>query len=113
MDRPDVAVYVMANARPTLYVGVTSNLPERVMQHKCEDDPDCFTARYHLHRLVYFERFDSIAEAIRREKVLKKLTRARKLELIRRHNPSMKDLKLDEHRGRVPTPIPTPIPPRR
>lgn len=81
----------MANARPTLYVGVTSNLPTRVWQHKNEVGSG-FTAKYHLHKLVYFECFETIKAAIIREKQIKNLSRAEKLQLISKKNPTLSDL---------------------
>jgi len=62
-------VYIMTNPRNTvLYTGVTSNLKERVWQHKTKLHQTSFTARYKISKLVYFEEFNDIAEAIAREK---------------------------------------------
>src|SRR5687768_10133307 len=88
----EMAVYIMANTRPTLYVGVTSNLLKRVKQHKTEVIKDCFTSKYHLHRLVYFETTESPIGAIIREKQIKRMSRRQKIELIRSVNPYMRDL---------------------
>ena len=84
-------VYVMANQRPTLYVGVTSNLIKRVYEHK-HNLVRGFTARYLCHKLVYFEVFDSIEQAVIREKQIKDLNREDKLTLIKKLNPNLKDL---------------------
>jgi len=86
------AVYILASKRNgTLYVGVTSDLPKRVWEHK-NDSVDGFTKRYGIHRLVYFELHDGMESAITREKQLKKWNRAWKLELIEKENPDWKDL---------------------
>lgn len=75
----------------TLYVGVTSFLAKRVYEHK-EKFVDSFTKKYGLNQLVYFELFDSMQEAIKREKQLKKWNRSWKLELIEKTNPMWRDL---------------------
>src|SRR5690606_24507828 len=85
-------VYILAN-RPygTLYIGVTSNLEARVSTHK-QDLIDGFTRRYGIHRLVYYEFMESMEDAIRREKRLKKWNRSWKFRLINRMNPEWNDL---------------------
>lgn len=75
-----------------LYLGVTSNLKHKVFQHKHHVYPDSFTAKYNCHKLVYFEPFFSIDEAIGREKNLKNWKREWKNELINGVNPEWKDL---------------------
>ena len=83
----------MANRRrTTLYVGVTSNLPRRVRQHKEKFHPKSFTARYNCDCLVYHEAHPTIVEAIAREKQLKAGSRKKKLALIQRLNPDWRDL---------------------
>ena len=85
-------VYMMANKpRGTIYVGVTSNLMGRSWQHR-SGVVDGFTARYGLHRLVWFEAHTSIEAAIRREKRLKRYERRWKIELIEAENPDWIDL---------------------
>ena len=86
------AVYILASKRNgTLYIGVTSNLPARVWQHK-NDLVEGFTKKYGVHRLVYFEIYDDMDEAIQREKRLKKWRRQWKIELIEKNNPQWMDL---------------------
>jgi putative endonuclease len=84
-------VYIMANFGPTVYVGVTNNLIKRVYAHKMEL-VDGFTKKYHLHKLVYYEIIDGEMEAIYREKQIKNMLRAEKLELIQKFNPLFDDL---------------------
>jgi putative endonuclease len=76
-------VYIMTNQyNTTLYVGVTSDLISRIVQHKLKVHPESFTARYNLNKLVYFEYCGSIVFAITREKQIKKGNRFRKIKLI-------------------------------
>jgi putative endonuclease len=90
--RPFIAVYMMTNRRHgTLYIGVTSDLITRVVQHQDGEIPG-FTATYGLERLVWFEPHGSIVEAIQREKSLKKYRRDWKINLIERDNPTWDDL---------------------
>jgi putative endonuclease len=85
-------VYILANHwNGALYVGVTADLSRRVWVHR-EHVIDCFTKKYSVHRLVYAEFHASMAEAILREKRIKKWRRAWKLTLIERANPSWRDL---------------------
>ena len=78
----------------TSYIGVTSKLPERVWQHK-QKAVDGFTKKYNLTKLVYYEVFDTAYDAISREKQLKKWSRKKKVDLIRKQNPKFKDLSED------------------
>ena len=76
----------------TLYTGVTSNLPARVWEHKHKIYPNSFTAQYNLEKLVYYEVFSAIEEAIAREKQIKGGSRKKKDVLINALNPEWKDL---------------------
>lgn len=85
-------VYILTNkTNRVLYIGVTNNLQRRMSEHKNEEI-DGFTKRYHLHKLVFFEEFSDINEAINWEKRLKQWTRAKKNTLIESKNPQWKDL---------------------
>ena len=75
-----------------LYTGVTSDLKLRVARHKAKKHPDSFSARYNICKLVYFERFETIGEAIKREKQIKSGSRKKKEELINGINPEWCDL---------------------
>ena len=86
------AVYILASKRNgTLYIGVTSDLVQRIMQHKALAVPG-FTQRYGVTKLVYVERFAQVHDAIAREKQLKGWNRAWKIKLIERSNPNWDDL---------------------
>ncbi|MBL7858457.1 MAG: GIY-YIG nuclease family protein [Cyclobacteriaceae bacterium] len=86
-------IYMMANNRnTTIYTGVTSDLYSRVVEHREKKYDNSFTARYNLTKLVYYETFHSIEEAIDREKQIKGGSRADKEKLIRTINPHWKDL---------------------
>jgi putative endonuclease len=84
-------VYILTNRSKTLYTGVTGNLEKRAFEHKNGITPG-FTSRYKIDRLVYFERFGDIGDAIAREKQIKGLTRLKKMALIVSMNPEWKDL---------------------
>jgi putative endonuclease len=85
-------VYIMASKKNgTLYVGVTSNLPARVWQHK-SDVVEGFSQRYSTHDLVWYEVHDNMPSAIVREKQLKAGSRQRKIDLIVAMNPQWRDL---------------------
>jgi putative endonuclease len=91
-DDPFIAAYVMTDrSRGTLYIGVTSNLVRRVLEHREGKTPG-FTRRYGLKRLGWYERFESMTMAIQREKSLKRWPRQWKINLIERDNPQWDDL---------------------
>ena len=86
-------VYILANeTNVALYTGVTNNLLRRVWEHKNVVDPQSHTARYKIHKLVYFEETTDVNAAIAREKQIKGWNRRRKNRLIENENPSWKDL---------------------
>ncbi|MBW0163588.1 MAG: GIY-YIG nuclease family protein [Sediminibacterium sp.] len=86
-------IYIMTNQyHTTLYIGVTSDLIIRVQQHKNKEDKKSFTARYNLNKLIYYETFLYIEEAILREKQIKKWSRAKKEQLISSGNSDWNDL---------------------
>ena len=84
-------VYIMTNKSKTLYIGVTNDLNRRVFEHK-NSLIDGFTKKYNIKKLVYYETFNNIDEAIRREKQLKNWHRQWKINLIESINKEWKDL---------------------
>jgi putative endonuclease len=92
MDVKQPAVYILSSGRNgTLYIGVTSDLPKRIWQHR-SDLVDGFSKKYRVHLLVYYEIHTSMEAAIMREKRLKKWVRRWKIELIEERNPYWQDL---------------------
>lgn len=87
-------VYMMASKSGTLYVGVTNDLTIRVYHHK-NNLIEGFTKKYSCHKLMYFEETNDVESAIAREKQLKNWRREKKEFLIRKINPSWRDLSLD------------------
>ncbi len=86
-------VYILTNNNNSvLYTGVTSNIKERVNQHKIKKHYRSFTSRYNLSKLVYYEQFDTIGEAIKKEKQIKGGSRKKKISLIASKNPEWNDL---------------------
>lgn len=90
----DYYVYILGNDRPTLYIGVTNNLIRRIYEHKQGLD-DGFTKKYGLKKLLFYETYNQIEEALNREKQLKHWNRQWKLELITKTNPEFRDLYYD------------------
>ena len=85
--------YILASKRNgTLYIGVTNNLFSRTFQHKLKANSNSFTARYNIDKLVYYEPYQYIQDAILREKQMKKWNREWKMELIEEENPTWRDL---------------------
>lgn len=86
------AVYILSSQKDgTLYIGVTSNLPQRIWQHK-NHQAEGFTKKYNVTTLVYFEQAETMESAISREKVLKKIRREAKIKLIEAKNLDWIDL---------------------
>jgi putative endonuclease len=86
-------IYIITNKRHTvLYTGVTSNLVDRIWEHKNKIYPSSFTGKYNCDKLVYYRSFSTIEEAIATEKTLKGGSRLSKLKLIDVLNPTWKDL---------------------
>ena len=85
-------VYILASKKNgTLYIGVTNDLGRRMYEHK-NGLVEGFTKKYSVYKLVYYERFNYIEYAIRREKILKKFLRKDKIALIEQSNPEWVDL---------------------
>ena len=88
-------VYILSNwSDSVLYIGVTSNLPHRLYEHK-NHLVDGFSSKYNTNKLVYFEETSDVYSAISREKQLKKWRREKKNQLIEAMNPQWRDLSLD------------------
>lgn len=86
-------VYIMSNKyNSVLYVGMTNNLSRRVWEHRNHRNPFSFTARYQVHKLVYYEATVNVKSAIEREKQIKSWSRDRKVELIEKYNPTWEAL---------------------
>ena len=90
-------IYFMTNVFNTvLYIGVTSDLFSRVTEHKDKKYPDSFTSKYNCNKLVYYEMYPTIEEAIGKEKQLKKWKREWKNKLVQDLNPQWIDLFNDD-----------------
>ena len=87
-------IYIMASRSRVLYIGVTNNLTRRMKEHKRGVNAG-FTSRYRVTRLVYYEEFADIRDAIAREKAIKGWTRSRKIGLVEARNPAWEDLARD------------------
>ena len=84
-------VYILTNQTDkVMYIGVTNDLSRRLYEHKSEQI-EGFTKRYHVNKLVYFEEYTEINDAIAREKQLKRWIRAKKNNLVETKNPNWKD----------------------
>ena len=96
-------VYILSSLSGTLYIGVTNSIFHRVLQHRGKETPS-FTSKYDVDRLLYYETFSNVLNAIAREKQLKGWTRKRKIALIESMNPKWEDLAKDwgEPIGKLP-----------
>jgi putative endonuclease len=89
-------IYILSNKKNgTLYIGVTNKLLARTYQHKNKLDPASFTAQHDINKLVYYENYQFIEDALTREKQLKKWHRSWKIKLIEKENPYWRDLTSD------------------
>ncbi|MDI1318393.1 GIY-YIG nuclease family protein [Flavobacterium sp.] len=89
-------IYILASKKNgTLYIGVTNSLERRIEEHKNKLNPQCFTAKYDVDTLVYYEIFQYIEDALKREKQLKKWNRKWKINLIEEENKEWNDLSED------------------
>jgi len=89
-------VYINTNkTHNVFYTGVTNNLLNRNYQHKSKENKTSFTAKYNVNKLVYYETFNDVRDAIAREKQIKGGSRKAKINLIIKLNPAWKDLSLD------------------
>jgi len=89
-------VYITTNPRKTvLYTGVTNNLQRRINEHQSnKGNCSTFAGKYYCYELIYYEVFNDIVQAIKREKEIKNLSREDKFELIRKSNPYLKKIEL-------------------
>lgn len=86
-------VYILTNeTHTTLYVGSTVELSTRLWEHRIKQNPNSFSARYNLTKLVFYQGFHSVESARAQEKIFKGKSRAWKIALINRHNPRWNDL---------------------
>ena len=108
MREHNYRVYIMASKSRVIYIGMTNNLGRRVYEHQ-HDLIDGFSKRYRCHRLVYFESYDRVENAIAREKQLKRWNRAKKIFLIERLNPTWEDLSAEW--GKPIEPLKQQVPP--
>jgi putative endonuclease len=86
-------VYILTNVnRSVLYVGVTNDLERGIIEHWHQMTDNCFTSKYKVYYLLYYERFQLINQAIRREKEIKGWRREKKMKLIQGFNPGLEFL---------------------
>lgn len=83
-------VYILTNKSNTLYAGVTNNLERRILEHMTETNH--FTSKYNINKLIFYQEFDQITDAINAEKRIKGWTRKKKIALIKTINPEFRNL---------------------
>jgi putative endonuclease len=98
----DYYVYILASKSGVLYIGVTNDLGRRIFEHRQKLIPG-FTGKYNVARLVYFESFGDVRDAIAREKQLKGWRRSKKVALIESSNPTWRDLSEEWKNDRDPS----------
>jgi len=92
MDEKSYCVYILTNKRDkVLYTGITSDLKKRVYEHKTKI-VEGFTQKYNVNKLVYYEMYKDVKEAIAREKQIKAGSRKKKVDMINAFNPEWRDL---------------------
>lgn len=90
---PSAWIYIITNEHhTTLYVGITNDISTRMWEHRSKQNPRSFSAKYNLYKLVYYELFELITEAIKREKYIKGKNRKWKEDIISKMNPGWNDL---------------------
>ncbi len=85
-------IYILGNQKPSLYIGVTSDLIKRIYKHRSGFGSG-FSSKYKTYKLLYYEIFEDILEAIKREKQLKNWHRDWKINLVKSKNPEFRDLR--------------------
>ncbi len=83
-------VYILTNKSNTLYVGVTNNIDRRIHEHSTKTNH--FTSKYNINKLIYYQEFNQVLDAINAEKKIKGWTRKKKIQLIKSINPEFKNL---------------------
>ena len=94
MNKYNYFVYIMSSFRGVLYIGVTNNLERRVEEHKNAQIKG-FSQKYNINKLIYFEEYNYINDALEREKELKSWRREKKIQLIDNLNSEWADLAFD------------------
>lgn len=85
-------VYILASITRVLYIGISGNFGQRLAEHRSHKYPQSFTAKYNVTRLVYYEEYTRVQDALTREAQLKSWRRSKKVWLIEQRNPDWLDL---------------------